>query len=413
MGTKLRAFLSALTAAAMLLTCPAGVWAGDDGGEPADPGALLDAVQETEEYWDAVALEAATGQLELSARSAILMEASTGKVLYEYNADESLPPASVTKIMTILLVAEAIDGGKISLDDVVTASAEASGMGGSQIFLKENEEMTVSDLLKATVVASANDAAYALAEYVAGSEPAFVSMMNERAAELGMTGTLFANTTGLPGDEHYSTARDIAVMSRELLKHEFIFEYTTIWMDYLRDGATQLVNTNKLIRHYTGATGLKTGSTDEAGCCISATAERDGLSLIAVVLGSPTGSQRFDDAKMLLDYGFLNFSAVTPQLPSELPCPEVTGGEETSVKLEAGMSPLLILPRGSAESLEITVTAESSVKAPVEKGDELGKITVSLDGEVLAEIPLTAAGSVKKLTWWYVFSKTVANFLTL
>lgn len=405
-------FLSAVTLFSLSLPVFAGDGENAD-GETIDAAAVLDSMQETEEYWDAVALEAATGTLELTAKSAILMDASTGSVLYEHNPDEHLPIASVTKIMTILLICEALDRGDYTLDDVVTASTDASRMGGSQIYLKENEEMTVHDLLKATVVASANDAAYALAEFTAGSESAFVALMNKRAAELNMTGTLFANATGLPGEEHYSCARDVAIMSRELLRHEMIKEYTSIWMDYLRDGATQLVNTNKLIRHYKGATGLKTGSTDEAGCCISATAERNGMELIAVVLGSPTGAERFDDAKMLLDYGFLNYSLVTPELPKNIASYPVEKGEELTVKVKVLSAPSLLLEKGCEDRLSLKISDPVTLTAPVKKGQQVGSIKICLDDKVLAEVPVVTDGEVKKLTWWFVFSRMVSDFLSL
>lgn len=406
---RLTAFI--LSLALLISVFSVRVYAGD--GEIFDGAAVLDSMQETEEYWDAVALEAATGTLTLSAKSAILMDAKTGTVLYEHNPDERLPIASVTKIMTLLLVCEALDEGNFTLDDMVTASTDASQMGGSQIYLKENEEMTVRDLLKATVVASANDAAYALAEFTAGSEEAFVARMNERAKELNMTGTLFANTTGLPGEEHYSCARDVAIMSRELISHEMIKEYTTIWMDYLRDGATQLVNTNKLIRHYKGATGLKTGSTDEAGCCVSATAERDDMELIAVVLGSPTGAERFDDAKMLLDYGFLNYCIVTPELPKSIAPYPVEKGEELTVRVKVLSAPSLLLKKGDGERLTVKISDPVTLTAPVKKGEQVGSIKICLDGQALCEVPIVTDGEVKKLTWWFVFSKMLSNFLTL
>lgn len=387
------------------------VCAGD--GEAIEGAAILDSMQETEEYWNAVALEAATGTLSLSAKSAILMDAETGTVLYEQAPDENLPIASVTKIMTILLVCEALEKNEYTLDDTVTVSTEASQMGGSQIYLKENEEMTVRDLLKATVVASANDAAYALAEFTAGSEDAFVVRMNERARELNMENTLFSNPTGLPGEEHYSCARDVAIMSRELIRHEMIKEYTTIWMDYLRDGATQLVNTNKLVRHYKGATGLKTGSTDEAGCCISATAERNGMELIAVVLGSPTGAERFDDAKMLLDYGFLNYSLVTPEIPKSVEPYPVEKGEKLTVPVKVLSAPSLLLKKGDEERLNVKISDPITLSAPVKANEKVGSVTVCLDNEVLCEVPIVTDGEVKKLSWWFVFSNMLSNFLSL
>lgn len=402
--------LAGLLTGAFVLS-PLSVSADLDSGTEVE--AMLDVMQETDEYWQAVALEAAVGTPTLTAKAAILMDASTGKVLFEQNADESLPPASVTKIMTLLLVAEAIDRGEITFTDTVTASTEASQMGGSQIYLKENEQMTVDELLKATVVASANDAAYALAEHVGGSGGAFVEQMNKRASELGMTGTVFCNPTGLPAEGHVSTARDIAIMSRELLKHTFIFDYTSIWMDYLRDGQTMLVNTNKLIRRYNGATGLKTGSTDEAGYCVSATAQREDLSLIAVVLGSPSGAERFDDAKQLLDYGYMRYSLVTPTMPEKLDDYPVENGKTTSVKVTAGKASPVLLQKGEEEKLTVTVSEPVTLTAPVEEGQQVGTVTVCLDGEVLQTVPITAAEKVEKLTWWYLFSGILRNFLTV
>lgn len=273
-------------------------------------------------------------KLELPAKSVILIEGSTGKVLYEENADDKMPPASITKIMTLLLVMEALDAGKINLSDKVTASEHACSMGGTQIWLEPNEQMTVEELLKATAVVSANDAAVALGELIAGSESAFAFMMNEKAKSLGMKNTTFKNATGLDADGHLSTARDISIMSRELLKHRAITKYTTIWMDSLRDGKNELVNTNKLIRFYKGATGLKTGTTDGAGACLSASAARDGMELIAVTMGSANSKERFASARSLLDYGFSGFSVVKPKTEASLLKPvKVLGGVSENVEV--------------------------------------------------------------------------------
>jgi len=242
----------------------------------------------------------------IPAKSAILMDQQSGRVLFEQNADEPVAPASITKIMTLLLVIEALEEGKISLEDKVVTSELAASMGGSQIWLEPGEEMTVDELLRAVAIASANDASVALAEHVAGSEPAFIERMNKRAAQLGMQNTRFLNCTGLDEEGHVTTARDVAIVSRELISHPMIIEYSTIWMDELRNGETQLVNTNKLVRFYPGATGLKTGTTSIAGSCLSATATRDGLSLVAVVMGAPNSDSRFAAARGLLDYGFAN-----------------------------------------------------------------------------------------------------------
>ena len=257
-------------------------------------------------------------QLDIPAKSCILTD-SAGNVLYEDNADQQMPPASITKIMTLLLTFEALDAGTLSEDQMVTCSEYAASMGGTQIWLEPGEEMALSDIIKATAVNSANDCAMVLAETVAGSEEAFIAMMNEKAAALGMTGTHFENPTGLDADGHLSTARDIAIMSAELLKHEGVTEYTTIWMDSLRNGETGLVNTNKLVRYYTGCTGLKTGTTDGAGSCLSATATRDGVSLIAVSMGSETSNDRFASCRTLLDYGFANYGLVSAAPETPLP----------------------------------------------------------------------------------------------
>lgn len=340
-------------------------------------------------------------QVEINAKAALLMEAETGKVLMASNPNEKLPPASVTKIMSLLLVAEAIDDGKISLTDEVTASTEASKMGGSQIWLKENEVMTVDDLLKATTVYSANDACTALSEYVGGSTSAFVRMMNERAKELGMNDTNFENCTGLDDTvtQHYTSCYDIALMSRELLKHKIITNYTTIWMDSLRGGKTQLVNTNKLIRFYNGATGLKTGTTDKAGCCVSATAERDGMSLIAVVLGSDNSKNRFSAARAMLDWGFANYSKVTVSVTDdEIMGVRVLGGTADYVTPLPPKEISMILKKGDESKLTKTVTLSEDVSAPVEKGQRLGSVVVSLDGEKQCEIPLTSPEKVERLS---------------
>lgn len=346
-----------------------------------------------------LALSTPARALELSAPSALLMEKETGTVLYAQNEHEKLEPASVTKVMTLLLVMEAIDAGTLHYDDIVTASAHACSMGGSQIWLKENEQMTVSDMLKAVCVVSANDCAVALAEQVAGSEDAFVERMNQRAKELGMNDTNFCNATGLPAAGHVTSANDIALMSRELiLRHPDIRQYTTIWMDSLRDGASQLVNTNKLIRFYDGATGLKTGSTDSALYCLSGTAERDGMELIAVIMKAPTSPQRFTDAQTLLSYGFSTYTLakVIPETPL-LPVP-VTLGRQSTVQPVASEQSLL-LEKAAAAALEQTVTLAEQVEAPVAKGDQLGILTVTSGGKTVAEIPLLAGEEIPRVTW--------------
>ncbi len=269
----------------------------------------------------------------ISAPSAILMEARTGKILFEKNAHENRPCASITKVMTLLLVFEAMDSGRLSLDDTITSSAHAASMGGSDIWLEEGESMTADDMIKATVVASANDAAVALAEHISGSEDAFVEQMNARAKELGMDDTTFKNCNGLDEEGHLTSAYDVALMSRELMKHEKIYDYTSIWLDYLRNGETQIVNTNKLLKTYKGITGLKTGTTDDAGCCMAASAQRDGMTLLSVVLGCDTGKQRFADSAALLDYGFANYAVKELKAPEDLPDTlSVNGGMESSGK---------------------------------------------------------------------------------
>lgn len=340
---------------------------------------------------------------DIAAPSAILIDAATGTVLYEKNADERLAPASVTKIMTLLLVMEALDQGKIGWEDTVVASEAASAKGGSQVYLEPGEQMSMDEMLKSVVVSSANDCATALAEHVAGSEAAFVDLMNERAAALGMTNTHFVNCTGLDDDpeasEHLTSARDIALMSRELLKHDRIRDYTTIWMDTVRGGQFGLSNTNKLIRFYDGATGLKTGYTSSAGHCLSASAERNGIELIAVVLHCSSSTERFSSAKALLDYGFANYALVTPDLDVELPpLPVVLGSAQTVTPVPEDCSPILI---DKAKQAGVTRTVElvERVEAPVVLGQQLGTLRIEADGELLKEIPLVAAEAVPKLTF--------------
>lgn len=342
---------------------------------------------------------AAVGAPAVEAASAILMEKETGTILYEQNAHDKLEPASVTKVMTLLLVMEAIDSGRLSLDDTVTMSAHAVSMGGSQIWLKENEQMTVRDLLKAVTVVSANDGAVALAERVAGSEEAFVAMMNQRALELGMTDTCFVNCTGLPAAGHLTSAHDIAVMSRELiLNHPSIREYTTIWMDTLRNGAFQLSNTNKLIRFYEGATGLKTGSTDSALYCLSATAERDGMELIAVVMKSPTSEKRFESAKSLLNYGFANYTVMDVYPGQALPPVDVLLGEQGQVQPVLASSSRILIDKADLNGVTTEIRLCENVEAPVEPGQKLGEMAVLVNGEERQTIPILADQAVKRLS---------------
>ncbi len=336
--------------------------------------------------------------LQLECKSAILMEQTTGQVLYEMNADAPMPPASITKIMTLLLTFEAMDQGKFQYDTLLNCSEHAASMGGSQIWLEPGEEMTVDEILRATFISSANDAAVVLAEAVAGSEDAFVSMMNEKAKELGMENTHFANATGLDAQEHYSTARDIALMSAALLRYPDVTRYSTVWMDSLRGGTTELVNTNKMVRFYNGATGLKTGTTNGAGSCLSASAQRDNLSLIAVSLGSDTSAQRFASCRTLLDYGFANY--VTVQLPSlqeQLTPVPVLHGVQRQVDLAYDLPPSFVMKRGEENSLTQEVELAEDVEAPVEEGQLLGKVVVSKEGTVLGEYPIRAKNAVEKI----------------
>lgn len=335
--------------------------------------------------------------LGLNAKSAILMEESTGNILYESNPDERLPIASVTKVMTMLLIMEAVDSGKISLDDMVTVSENAMSYGGSTMFLETGEQLTVNDMLKGIAVASANDGCVAMAEHLAGSESAFVDMMNEKAKKLGMENTHFMNTNGLDEDDHYSSARDVAIMSRELMKHETIFNYTSIWMDTLRGGKFQLANTNKLIRFYDGANGLKTGSTSKALCCLSAAAKRNDMQLIAVVLGAPTSAERFASAKSLLDYGFANY-AVNTQITAgdEVQKIAVEKGVDKEVDVVAGDSCSTLVKKGQEDNITKEIKIDETITAPIEAGQKIGTMTISRDGEVIADIELNASSAVEK-----------------
>ena len=353
-----------------------------------------------------VAASGSVASNEFGAPSCILMEASTGLVLYEENADEALPPASVTKIMTLLLVMEAVDEGRLGWEDMITTSEYAASMGGSQVYLEAGEEMPVWEMVKCVVVASANDAAVALAEAIAGSEEAFVSMMNARAAELGMTSTHFENTNGLDDDteSHVTSARDIAIMSRELItKHPKILEFSSIWMDTIRDGEFGLTNTNRLIRFYRGANGLKTGSTAKAKFCISATAERDGMQLIAVIMASPSRDERNESAKKLLDYGFANWE-VASLGPEPLDDLVLNGGVYPTLPIKYEDSQL-VLKKGSAAKLTKNLVLPETISAPVAAGDEVGKIEYLLDGEVVATLPIVAAEDRDRIGFGEVLSR--------
>ena len=347
---------------------------------------------------------------DVEALSAVLMDVETGEILYAKNPDEALPPASVTKIMTLLLVMEAIDSGQLQLTDMITVSEYAASMGGSQVYLEPGEQMSVEDLLKSTVVSSANDAAVALGETISGSEEAFVRRMNERAAELGMEHTKFENATGLDDDTtaHLISAEDIAIMSRELLSHEKILEYTSIWMDTIRGGAFGLSNTNRLIRFYNGATGLKTGSTSKAKFCISATAKRDGLHLIAVIMGSPTRDVRNAMATRLLDWGFANF-AMYRNAGADAGRIKVLGGvaEDCGV-LYGDFSRLM--KKGAEKSVTYTLEIPDTLSAPVKTGDVIGKIVYRNGDEIIGEGDVVASESVDKISFWGLFVRMFQMF---
>ena len=349
--------------------------------------------------------------LDVPAPAAVLMEKETGTVLFEKNAHEKLEPASVTKVMTLLLVMESIASGSLHETDMITASAHACSMGGSQIWLKEGEQMSVSDMLKAVCVVSANDCAVALAEQVAGSEDAFVEKMNQRAKQLGMRDTCFKNATGLPAEGHVTSANDIALMSRELiLHHPQIRKYTTIWMDTLRDGKSGLVNTNKLIRFYPGATGLKTGSTDSALYCLSGTAERDGMELIAAIMKAPTSSQRFESAKTLLTYGFSTYALKHVGAGRTLPPVPVELGAQATVQPVLQQTALLV-KKDQAASLKETVKLQKNVRAPVVRGAQIGTFTVSTGNTVVRKIPILAGESVSRITWWQMARQLIRSAL--
>ena len=351
---------------------------------------------------------AAAAEQEIPGKSALLMDIATGKVLFEKNAHEALAPASVTKVMTMLLIMEAIDSGALSWNDTVTASEAAAAKGGSQIYLKVGETMTVADMVKSIAVSSANDCACAMAEHIAGSEAAFVEKMNQRAKELGMADTHFVNCTGLDDSEeaknHLTCAYDIAIMSRELLKyHPDILKYTTIWMDTVRNGQFGLSNTNKLIRFYPGATGLKTGFTSGAGYCLSASAERDGLGLIAVVMGCETPAQRFTACRQLLDQGFAAYALVTPEIPDAQV--RIKLGTQPAVRAVPAEDTQLLIDKTQKSLVETQAALELEVEAPVSKGQRLGTLTVTAGGQTLVQIPLVAEEAVPRLTFGQIFLK--------
>ena len=386
-------------AVCMVLCCAFGVW-----GCPA--------VAETGEGSALHSLRPVEGNpLNLNCKSAVLMEASTGTVLYEHNADEALPPASVTKVMTLLLVMEAIEAGDLAWEDTVRASAHAASMGGSQIFLKEGEEMTVSDMVKSVVIASANDAAVALAEHVAGSEAAFVDRMNRRAAELGMKTAKFENTNGLDdtAENHVLSARDIAIMSAALIAHPKILEYSSIWMDTIRDGAFGLTNTNRLVRFYRGCTGLKTGSTAKAGFCVSATAERDGMSLVCVIMGADTRDIRNAEAARLLDWGFANYGVYVAE-PAPAADVKITGGTQPTAKT-VSTAFRAVLSRADVGAVESRVELPESVAAPVRRGQAVGEIVYTCNGQEIGRAAVLSAEEVTAITYGQVWLRMLARAL--
>ena len=354
---------------------------------------------------------ASPAPLPLGAASAVLMEKETGTLLYEQAPHQPLEPASVTKIMTLLLIFEAMDSGRISPEDMITVSAYAAGMGGSQVYLKEGEQMSVRELVKCITVVSGNDAAVAMAEHLSGSESAFVAEMNARAAQLGMKNTNFVNCTGLPAQGHLTTAYDIALMSRELiLHHPSIRDYSTIWMDAIRGGEFGLTNTNRLVRFYPGATGLKTGSTDGALYCMSATAERGGMELIAVVMKSPTSAQRFEAAKTLLDHGFAAYT-LTDVHPEALPPVDVLLGVADQVQPQLARSCRLLVKKGEESLIQTRITLASDLEAPVEQGQTIGELTISVGDEVRDTIPITAAQAVDRLTIPGIYQRLLRHLM--
>lgn len=354
----------------------------------------------------------AVSDSDLTAPSAILVDSENFNILYEKNSHEQRSVASITKVMTVLLIMEDIEKGKISLTDTVTASAHAASMGGSDIWLEEGEQMSLDDMLKATLVASANDAAVALAEYTEGSEEAFVKRMNSRAKELGMKDTVFKNCNGLDEEGHISSAYDVAIMSAELIKHTKVFDYTSIWLDFLRDGKTQIVNTNKLLKSYNGITGLKTGTTDDAGSCISATAKRDGLSLIAVVLGSDSGTDRFKDASILLDYGFNNYSVIIPK-EKKLPKVKVNKGMEREVEVYSNPPKSVLVSKGSDSEIIVKVDLPKKIDAPVEKDKKIGEITYSVNNKVVQKADIRCKKSVEECSFGNSFRYLLSQLISL
>jgi serine-type D-Ala-D-Ala carboxypeptidase (penicillin-binding protein 5/6) len=354
-------------------------------------------------------------ELTENVRSAVLIERDTGKVLYEKNSDEPLPPASMTKVMTMLLIMEALDEGKISLDEKVRASEYAASMGGSQIFLEPGEEMTVDEMLKGIAIGSGNDASVAMGERIAGSEEAFVEMMNQKAKELGLKNTVFKNTTGLPVEDHYSSAYDMAIMAKELLKYEDITKYTGTYEAYLRENTDKkfwLVNTNKLVRFYKGVDGLKTGFTREAMYCLTATAEKDGMRVIAVVFGAPTPKERNAQVTKMLDYAFSQYKT-HPMFERNdvMGTVKVSKGKQKTLEVVTSEPISLLTKKGETiEDVDQKVTISKDLKAPIKKGDEVGKLVIKKNGEILVDSPLLAKGDVEKASWWDLFKRSIGIF---
>lgn len=363
---------------------------------------------------EAVPVAAEGEMLEIKAGSSILIDAKSGKVLYEENSDAKSPPASITKIMALILVMEALEDGRLNFDTNVVCTDTAASLGGSQIWLEPGESMSVHDLLKAVTVVSANDATVMLAEAIAGSEESFVVMMNEKAKALGMNNTNFENCTGLDSPEHYSSAFDVALMSKELLKHEKITEYTTIWMDSLRNGESELVNTNKLVRFYEGCTGLKTGTTADAGYCLSASATRDGLSLIAVVMNGETSKDRFSGAQKLLNFGFAHYKNVEIKAePQEKMLVEVKKGTEDMIELFADEAFSALVKKSDKSEITSQMILPENVKAPIEKDQQIGEIIYMQNGNQIGSIPLKAASGVRERTIWRSFAILLKYLCTL
>ena len=383
-----------------------------------DPYALLTGLAAAGESADVTAVQDAAKQaaaaISLTADCAILIERETGQVLYEKNADASHAVASITKVMTLLLTVEALEQGRISLEDEVVTSEHAYSMGGSQIWLEPGEVMTVDELMRAVCVQSANDAAVALAEAVSGSEESFVAAMNAKAAQLGMTNTTFKNANGLDAEGHMSCARDVAIMSNALLQHDIIRDYCTVWMDSLRGGETQLTNTNKLLKSYEGITGLKTGTTNKAGVCIAASAERDGMELIAVVLGCPDSQSRFADARKLLDHGFAYYELAPMQLPAQSVTPvRVKQGVQQYCRYDCALPGAVLVPKGKADAVHLEITLAEQVEAPVQAGQQLGSVGVYLDGQLLQSYPVVAAEDTAKMRFADAFVQLLRGFLCM